>query len=184
MSNLVVEVKGAIMASSHRVLTLQAEGERWLAELVGPEEANALIANRVKRDGARAHITLAGPKDAKGANKDILMDLAAAGVRDDIVVKGLGRAQSGDKIAYFVVVSWPAGREFRLAVGLEPDGQDFHVTIGFGPDGDVHGVRKNVVVAPRAPEYACRLCGWSDTRHGMPGPALRTDCLWCGYPAP
>ena len=136
-----IEVKGAIMASEPRVKHAQEMGEIWLTELVGPDLAAGLIANRKKRDGERAHVTLVSPKDAKGKILD-----GATAVQSDWVSLGLGKAEANGRVAYFVVVSWPSGKEFRRSLGLDPDGQDFHITVGFGPEGDVHGVPKNVVL--------------------------------------
>lgn len=156
-----VEVKGAVMATSPKVKSEQGDAEDALRRALGDERADALIANRVKRDGDKAHITLVGPPDAKKAIADIaardgiskgeaekkLKELAAKGVPDDFRVKGVGHAESGGKTAYFAVVSWPGGRDFRELLGLDPDGQDFHITVGFGDGGDVHGVPKNRVLS-------------------------------------
>jgi hypothetical protein len=152
-----VEVKGAVMATSPRVLAEQRDGEKEIRRVLGDEAAELLFENRRKRDGTKAHITILSPQDAKKAIASLaardgiskgeaerrLKALAAAGVPDNFRVRGIGKAESGSKIAYFLVVDWPGGREFRESVGLDPDGQHFHVTLGFGPEGDVHGVPKN-----------------------------------------
>ena len=154
---MTVEVKGAIMATSPKLKSEQAKGERELSEILGENEAEALFENRRKRDGDKAHITLAGPPDAKKAVDNLadrdgiskgeaerrIKTLAAEGVPDSFRVKGVGKAESGGKVAYFLVVDWPEGRAWRESVGLDPDGQDFHITLGFGPEGDVHSVPKN-----------------------------------------
>ncbi len=145
------------MATSPKVKGEQAKGERELVSVLGEAEAEALFENRRKRDGDKAHITLAGPPDAKKAVANLadrdgiskgeaerrIKALAAEGVPDTFRVKGVGKAESGGKVAYFLVVDWPDGRAWRESVGLDPDGQDFHITLGFGPEGDVHGVPKN-----------------------------------------
>lgn len=148
------------MATSPRVKAEQAEGERELAGILGEAEAEELFANRRKRDGDKAHITLANPADAKKAVANLsaqkgvskgeaerqLKELALAGAPDNFRVKGIGKAESSGKLAYFLVVDWPGGREFREAIGLDAGGQDFHITLGFGPEGDVHGVRKDRIM--------------------------------------
>lgn len=154
------EMKGAIMWSSSAVQTAQKKGEEILAGLVGEEAAADMIAARKQRDGEKAHITVAGPKDAKDAvakkaTKDgISKGAAEKAIKEELSslnggnfsVKGLGRAEAGENEAYFVVVDWPKGREIRESMGLDPDGQDFHITVGF-KGADVHGVRKNQVIA-------------------------------------
>ena len=153
-----VEVKGAVMVTSPEVKRAQEAGEAALRKLIGDEAANALVANRTARDGAKAHVTLAGPGDVRaaiaaravGAGSKIAAErefrTLAEGLtlEDDFEVVGLGRSESGDKVAFYVVLRWTAGAQARVALGLDPEGQDFHVTVGFGPTGDVHGVRKNV----------------------------------------
>lgn len=148
------------MATSPRVKSEQAKGERELAEILGEVEAEALFENRRKRDGDKAHITIANPGDAKkavanlAAQKSVskgeaerqIKELSLAGAPDNFRVKGLGKAESGGKVAYFLVVDWPGGREFRNIIGLDAGGQDFHITLGFGPEGDVHGVRKDRIM--------------------------------------
>lgn len=157
--DMTVEVKGAIMATSPSVKSAQAQGESDLSNILGAEVAEQLIANRKNRDGDKAHITIAGPPDAKkaiatlAAEKGVskgdaekqIKQLAMSGATGDFEVKGIGKVEAGSKIAYFLVLDWPGGSEFREKIGLDPDGQDFHITLGFGPDGDVHGVRKNEV---------------------------------------
>lgn len=156
-AGMTVEVKEVVMATSSRVKAEQAKGERELAEILDEAEAEALFENRRKRDGDKAHITLANPSDAKKAVSNLaardgiskgeaerrIKALAAEGVPDTFRVKGVGKAESGGKVAYFLVVDWPEGRAWRESIGLDPDGQDFHITLGFGPEGDVHGVPKN-----------------------------------------
>jgi hypothetical protein len=154
-----VEVKGAIMATDARVKAEQGNAEKALIEALGEEEATKLIANRTKRDGDKAHITLAGPQDGKKAVDHVATERGVSKGEAQRVIptlplegnwraKGIGRAESGGKIAYFVVVDWPGGREFRESLGLDPSGQDFHITVGFGDSGDVHGVPKNRVLSP------------------------------------
>jgi hypothetical protein len=154
-----IEVKGAIMATDARVKSEQGKAEKALIEALGEEDALKLIANRTKRDGDKAHITLAGPQDGKKAVELVATERGVSkGEAQKIIptlpldegwrAKGIGRAESGGKIAYFVVVDWPGGREFRESLGLDPSGQDFHITVGFGDSGDVHGVPKNRVLSP------------------------------------
>jgi hypothetical protein len=154
-----IEVKGAIMATDARVKSEQDKAEKALIEALGEEEATKLIANRTKRDGDKAHITLAGPQDGKKAIEHIATERGVSKGEAQKVIptlpldagwkaKGIGRAESGGKIAYFVVVDWPGGKDFRESLGLDPSGQDFHITVGFGDNGDVHGVPKNRVLSP------------------------------------
>ena len=154
-----IEVKGAIMATDARVKSEQDKAEKALIEALGEEEAQKLIANRTKRDGDKAHITLAGPQDGKKAVEHIATERGVSKGEAQKVIptlpldagwkaKGIGRAESGGKIAYFVVVDWPGGKDFRESLGLDPGGQDFHITVGFGDNGDVHGVPKNRVLSP------------------------------------
>ena len=154
------EMKGAIMFSSSAVQSAQKKGEEILANLVGQEAADEMIAARKQRDGNKAHITVAGPKDAKdavaerakkdgsskGAAEKALKEELASMRGGSFTVKGLGHAESGGKEAYFVVIDWSEGEKIREQLGLDPRGQDFHITVGF-KGGDVHGVPKNRVVA-------------------------------------
>lgn len=145
------------MATDARVKSEQSEAEKSLVKSLGEDEAKTIIANRVKRDGDKAHITLANPQDGKkaveylaqqrGVSKSEAQKLIASLPLDGgWTAKGVGRAESGGKVAYFVVVDWPGGRAFRESLGLDPHGQDFHITVGFGDNGDVHGVPKNRVL--------------------------------------
>jgi hypothetical protein len=153
-----IEVKGAIMATDARVKAEQEKAERVLVTALGEERAQKLIANRVRRDGDKAHVTLAGPQDGKKAvdyvastrgvsKSDAQKIIAMLPLDGGWRPKGVGSAASGTKVAYFVVVDWPGGRDFRASLGLSPEGQDFHITVGFGDDGDVHGVPKNRVLS-------------------------------------
>ena len=159
-ANLTVEFKGAIMATSSKVISSQRDGEDKLREVLG-EAAEPLIANRRKRDGDKAHITLVSPPDVKKAiaalvesNPDIskgeaerrIKAITAEGVQDNFRVEGIGKAEAGGKLAYFLVVNWPGGSAFRDTLGIAPGGQDFHITLGFGDGGDVHGVPKDRVL--------------------------------------
>lgn len=157
---MTIEVKGAAMATSEAVKSEQGKGEKILRDTLGEEKANALIENRKKRDGDKAHITLLSPADtkkaistlaekegiSKGEAEKRVKALAAQGVPEDFEVKGVGKAEKDGKEAYYAVVDWPAGNEFRKSLGLpsgdEEGAQDFHITLGFGEGGDVHGVRK------------------------------------------
>lgn len=166
-----VEVKGAVKATSPKVHSAQEEAESDLKTRLGEAEAQSLIDNRVKRDGDKAHITLLGPQDSKkaialmverdgiskGEAEKKLKELAKEGVVENFTVKGLGKAESGGKTAYFVVVDWPGGEAFRESLGLDPKGQDFHITVGFGVDGDVHGVPKNRVLSASLRSQVIRL---------------------------
>lgn len=148
------------MFSSAAVHAAQEKGEKILIDLVGQEAADEMIAARKQRDGDKAHITIAGPKDAKKAieiraQKDGSSKGAAEkAVKEDptsmqggnFTVKGLGKAEGGGNEAYFVVLDWTSGAEIREKLGLDRDGQDFHITVGF-KGGDVHGVRKDKVLA-------------------------------------
>jgi len=154
------EMKGAIMYSSQEVHDAQKLGEEILVRIIGNDSAQELIAARKTRDGDKAHITLVGPKEAKEfiaarALKDnISKSLAEKSIKEELsqvnvesfTVKGLGHVTLEDKEAYFVVIDWPSGLSLREKFGLNPQGQDFHITVGF-KNGDVHGVRKDKVVA-------------------------------------
>lgn len=157
---MTVEVKGAAMATSEAVKSEQGKGEDILRKTLGAEKANALIENRKKRDGDKAHITLLSPADtkkaiahmaekegiSKGEAERKVKALAAGGVPENFTVKGVGKAEKDGKEAYYATVEWPAGDEFRKSLGLptgdEEGAQHFHITLGFGDDGDVHGVSK------------------------------------------
>lgn len=137
--------RGALMLTSPRVREVQKLAEARLREWLGASVADALIANRVKRDGeGHAHITVSGPKERKGRRPLTEADLSGLG---DFGAVAIGRVEVGDKEAYFVVVDWPAASALRASLGLDPDAQDFHITVGFGPGGDVHGVRKDAATA-------------------------------------
>ena len=155
-----VEINSTVGVASPRMLKVQRPAEKVLRRALGPEEADHLIANRLKRDGQEAHITLLTPQDTGHALKDT-MDMEdvtkqvavkrisemAEALPDSWKALGVGRAVNGDKVAYFVVVSWHKAQEFRATLGLDPTGQDFHITVGFGDTGDVHGVPKNRVMS-------------------------------------
>lgn len=128
------------------LLELQRRGEAVLRKYL-PEEAEALIAARVARDGeGHAHVTLVNPRELNAMKKVGTAPDVTAWEIPAPVAKGVGVAvdpKDGHK-AYFVVLAWPEGHTTRERLGLDRDGQHFHLTIGF--DGkDVHGVAKNVV---------------------------------------
>lgn len=155
-----IEIKGAVTATSPKVSAAQRNGEQALRGHLGVEEANALIANRVQRDGDKAHITLARPPEMKLAIAAMALlegiskseaerrtkTMAVQGLGDTWRVKGLGRAKSSGSVAYFLVLDFPDGKDFRRALGLDPDGMDFHLTVGFGDGGDVFDVPKTTLV--------------------------------------
>ena len=145
-----------LMVASPRMMAVLRDAEDTLRRVLGNDVAENIFANRIKRDGDSAHVTLLNPIDGKkavgnfvkieGITKDVAMQRItemAERLRDTWKERGIGKAMSGSRIAYFVVMDWPDAKLFREAVGVDPDSQDFHMTIGFGPDGDVHGVRKN-----------------------------------------
>lgn len=98
------------------------------------------------QDRGEFHITVLSPHElarVKSSRPDLWDDgvelplTGAQGVR----YRGLGRAAKGGKVAYFVIVEWPAAQRFREALGLSP--YQFHVTVGF-VTGDVFGVDKSI----------------------------------------
>lgn len=145
-----------LMVASPRMRVVLRDAEDTLRRVLGEDVAENIFANRIKRDGDSAHVTLLNPVDGRKAvegfvkNEGITKDVAmqritemAEKLRDTWKARGIGKVTSGSKIAYFMVMDWQDAKQFRDAVGVDPDGQDFHMTIGFGPEGDVHGVRKN-----------------------------------------
>lgn len=162
MSEMELEVKGAVMATSPAVHSEQKRGETVLREALG-DEAESLIANRKKRDGSKAHITLINPPDArkaiallaekdgssKSAAEKKFKELAKENVAGDFKVLGVGKVERGSDVAYYAALDWPAGRAFRESLGIDPDGQDFHITLGFGDSGDVTGVSKKLTSSNR-----------------------------------
>ena len=158
LASVEVAVKGNVGASSSKITQAGKQGTAELMELL-PEQAEAMIAAKQLRDGAgKFHTTIISPPEvrevisfiaadrgvSKGqAEKAFKQEVSESSFSDsDLKVLGLGSAEKGGNIAYFVVLDWPSARDLREKYGLDPKGQDFHITVGF--DGaDVHGVRKD-----------------------------------------
>jgi hypothetical protein len=147
------------MIGSPRMGVAQKNAENTLHYVLGGEEAEQLIANRILRDGDDAHITVLNPMDGKRAVDDMssLEDISekesiqrieemARVIPDNWRAKGIGRVDKGDNSAFYVAVTWPAAEAFCEALGLDPHEQPFHITVGFGDDGDVHGGDKTRVL--------------------------------------
>jgi|APSaa5957512622_1039677.scaffolds.fasta_scaffold85776_1 hypothetical protein len=144
-----------------RVKAEQESAEKKLREMIGDEKADAMIANRKKRDGDASHMTLVTPKESKDiikklrdeeglsrkqAEKKLKSLLEDNPPPSDWKVKGVGKAEKDGNEAYYAAVDWEGGRKLRESLGLDPDANDFHITLGFGDGGDVHGASKKDVI--------------------------------------
>lgn len=81
-------------------------------------------------------------KQAKPSIKDfdLVLQLAAEFITDDIKDVGLGKVTKADNEAYFKVLQWDSANAFRTNVGLPA--KDFHITVGF-KTADIHDVKKD-----------------------------------------
>lgn len=187
---MTIEMRGAVMATSPAVKAAQVKGEGILRKKLGDEKADALIENRKKRDGDKAHITLMSPADTKqaiatmaasegipkGEAERRIKEVLSKGLPDSYDLKGVGKAESGGKEAYYVAIDWPAADAFRAEFGLptgsQTGAQHFHITLGFGDGGDVHGVAKKDTSVGRLASLRSKVIRLAHAK-----PALRPHLL-------
>lgn len=110
--------------------------------------------NQQDRDTNHYHCTVMNVGDLnKVAQKNlnivnVLNDVLNTFEADDLQLVGLGSVQRNGNKAYFVVCRSLQLQAFRRRFGLEEI--DLHITIGFKWK-DVHGLRKNIVLADKEP---------------------------------
>jgi len=161
-----VVLEGVLSLLGPSLDAVQREGERHLTDLLGPVEADRYIGYRKARDRDHAHMTILSPPETKQVlerltdeervkdpslsrgkarekAKDVLLTETRKVNLSGWHARGLGRAEAGSDITYFIVVDWPDGQKLRKSMGFEP--KDFHITVGFDSR-DVHGVAKNKVL--------------------------------------
>jgi len=109
-----------------------------------------LIANQQLRDHNTWHITVINVFEYNALVSSIGMknflerlDNLFVMEVEDVIFKGIGKAERNGNIAYFIVCESDFLTSVRDSFGLP--NQDFHCTLGFNRK-DVHGVRKNVVI--------------------------------------
>lgn len=104
-----------------------------------------LTQNQQKRDDGY-HITIINVMEyndlLKQGHINLLQRILETNVYD-ISLKGIGKAERGGNISYFIICHSDTLDEIRKVIGLEP--KDFHITIGFDKK-DVFGVRKNKII--------------------------------------
>ncbi len=99
---------------------------------------NALIENKLKRDGDEYHITVLYGQECTSLPPATLNELI--GQEMEFQIDGLGKAQAGESEAYFCIVSSTPTSSLIRNLGCTP--KDLHITLGF-INSDVHGVRKD-----------------------------------------
>ena len=110
----------------------------------------SLIANQKLRDHGSWHITVINVFEYNSLANSIGMKTFLERLEsifkmeiEDIIFKGVGKAERNGNIAYYVVCESDFLASIRDSFGLVI--QDFHCTIGFNRK-DVHGVRKNEII--------------------------------------
>ena len=156
-ASLTLAFVGNVGAKSSKIQGIGEKAADELKDLVGQEQAEVLIQNKLNRDkGFFFHVTIFSPPEVKDivnkmaaekglskskASDEFRAEVEAFGLSDSgLKSLGLGKAEKGSDTAYFAVLEWPAAQDLRAKFGLSPF--DFHTTIGFDK-ADVHGVRKD-----------------------------------------
>ena len=156
-ASLTLAFVGNVGAKSSKIQGIGKKAADELKELVGPEQAEVLIQNKLNRDkGFFFHVTIFSPPEVKDivnkmaaekglskskASDEFRAEVEAFGLSDSgLKSLGLGKAEKGSDVAYFAVLEWPDAQDLRAKFGISPF--DFHTTIGFDK-ADVHGVRKD-----------------------------------------
>ena len=109
-----------------------------LRALLG-KEFEAYRSEQVKRDHGEFHVTVVNPFEYKKLNSTQQL-LLEQDLDYEVTLLGLGKAEKGDKKAFFIVAKSPKAQALRALLSLKE--KDFHVTLGFSPT-DVYGVAKN-----------------------------------------
>lgn len=112
-----------------------------LMEHLGPEEYLRLKAQKDQRDGGdHYHMTLLAPQEVRLLKKEAKLEEAyKQAPRAPVEILGVGKAEEGEKIAYFAVCRSAEVEAWRERLGLPK--KDLHVTLAFD-GGDVHSQPK------------------------------------------
>jgi len=90
------------------------------------------------------HITIINAEEIASLPPDTFEKDTRYEITGEPIQRGLGKAEQGKDVVYFIVVDWPEAQKFRAQFGLPP--RDFHITMGFS-NKDIHNVRKNNVLS-------------------------------------
>ncbi len=109
-----------------------------LKTLLG-EEFETYRNEQIKRDHGEFHVTVVNPFEYEKLNstQQVLLE---QDLDYEVTLLGMGKAEKGDKKAFFVVAKSPKAQALRALLSLKE--KDFHITLGFYPT-DVYGVAKN-----------------------------------------
>lgn len=121
-----------------------------LKELIGSDDYEAFTSAQIDRDHGRYHLTAINVAEYNRLAKHMGIDGFVNSLDpilkyeiDDLKMLGLGRAEKGADVAFFVVCRSEKIDAIRERYGL--DKKDLHITLGF-KHRDVFGVRKNEVL--------------------------------------
>lgn len=121
-----------------------------LKELIGADDYESFTKAQIARDRAHYHLTVLNVAEYNRLAKHMgidgfvnSMDPILKYEIDDLKMLGIGRAEKGSDIAFFVVCKSDKIDAVRERYGLEA--KDLHITLGF-KHRDVFGVRKNEVL--------------------------------------
>lgn len=118
-----------------------------LLSILGESDYQLFTNNQAKRDGNSYHITIINVSDTNKIIRQMgLGDFVKSSNLifkyeiDDLEIMGIGKAQKGISISYFLVCKSNKLNAVRSRYDLP--NRDFHITIGFNPR-DVFGVAKD-----------------------------------------
>ena len=121
-----------------------------LKELIGADDYEAFTKAQIARDRSHYHLTVLNVAEYNRLAKDMGIDGFVNSLDpilkyeiDDMKMLGLGRAEKGEDIAFFVVCRSEKIDAIRERYSL--DKKDLHITLGF-KHRDVFGIRKNEVL--------------------------------------
>jgi len=113
-------------------------------------EYDTYVNNQKRRDSDKYHLTVALPTEYKEMMDRVDVSKFSSDLEsvlnfkiDDLVFKGIGRAEKFGNIAYYIVCESRKLDNVRTFMKLNE--KDFHITLGF-KNRDVYGVRKNEVM--------------------------------------
>lgn len=128
------------------------------------EEADRYMLNQKTRDSYKYHITVFSLDEVDKLTNQFGKDKAITifeHIKDfdvnDIIVKGIGKAEKNGNKTYFIVSESNSINNLRKIYGFEE--KDLHITIGFDRK-DVFGVRKNEVIKSPSPFFKLFRSNW------------------------
>ena len=118
------------------------------------DKYDIFVSSQKKRDLGAYHITVINSSEYNSLLKNKGIDKTVNSLESffdkelDFTLLGLGSAQKGINVEYFIIIRSDNLNEIRKYYGLAD--KDFIITLGFYPN-EVHGVRKNILVPLRDP---------------------------------